>query len=407
MTEQHQKDYARLRELGKKYAEIANRDENLKLIENYKNLNNLKAARPLIKAEEVPWHEMNVNDELTSQISDPFLKEFETLLLRAIYQNKHMSGDSVYQPWLVTQRAVKISSFGLDVDEETLSIDDQNAVVSHSYKNLINSTEDAMKITKPTITEDVAETNRRFEIASEIFDGILDVRSERPTIYAALWDDIAMWMGVENLLMALITEPDLMHLVIDRYSSAMAEHLKDLEKMDMLYFGTTVHTSYNYLPEMQAGPQSLDKVWLHSAAQIFGSTSKEMHKEFEFDYIGRLYELVGYGHYGCCEPLHGRLDLVRAIPNIRKISCSPWCDMQIAADEIRGDYAVSFKPNPSYLAGTSVNWEVVEDEVSRAFESCRKNNTPMEIILKDISTVNYKPERLWEWVSRVSAIVGK
>jgi len=394
----------RLRELAKRYVEIANEDSNLKLIEDYKTLNGLKVVRPLVKIEEIPWHEMNVDDELTNLIEDPFLREIETHLLRSIYQHKHMSADTVYDPFIVIHRAVHSSGFGLEAEEETLAKDESNHIVSHAFKNLIQTEEDAMKIVKPTITEDADETNRRLSVAHEIFDGILEVKPGWHTLYLGLWDIITHWMGAGDLLMSLIEKPDLMHMVMDRLTNAAVEHMKDMEQKQLLYYGTKIHTSYNYLPEMEDGPLPLKKVWVHATAQIFGSVSKEMHKEFEFDYIKKVFEQAGYGHYGCCEPLNGRMDLVRTLPNVRKISCSPWCDMEVIAEEISGDYVSSFKPSPSYVAGPSMNWEVVENQIKHAVDACQRNNTPIEIILKDVSTVNYEPKRLWEWAERAKRI---
>jgi len=44
------------------------------------------------------------------------------------------------------------------------------------------------------------------------------------------------------------------------------------------------------------------------------------------DYAVQWYEKFGLVYYGCCEPLDGKIDIVREIPNLRKISMSPWVD---------------------------------------------------------------------------------
>ena len=36
-------------------------------------------------------------------------------------------------------------------------------------------------------------------------------------------------------------------------------------------------------------------------------------------------------------------------------------------------------------------------DLRRTREACARNGTPLEYILKDISTVKYKPQRIWEW----------
>ena len=39
----------------------------------------------------------------------------------------------------------------------------------------------------------------------------------------------------------------------------------------------------------------------------------------------------GLTHYGCCEPVHNKIDMLRTIPNLRRISISPWTDLEKAA----------------------------------------------------------------------------
>ena len=45
-------------------------------------LNCLQKVKPLIWINEIPWHEMNYNDELTLQTEHPFCQGVETLLRR-------------------------------------------------------------------------------------------------------------------------------------------------------------------------------------------------------------------------------------------------------------------------------------------------------------------------------------
>ena len=59
------------------------------------SMNDLKSARPMVWINEIPWHEMNVNDELTIQTINPWARELEQKLRRIIYQWNHMPGDMV------------------------------------------------------------------------------------------------------------------------------------------------------------------------------------------------------------------------------------------------------------------------------------------------------------------------
>ena len=61
-------------------------------------------------------------------------------------------------------------------------------------------------------------------------------------------------------------------------------------------------------------------------AQMLATVSPKMFKEFEVDYANQICERFGLVYYGCCDSLHDRMDQVRMIPNVRKISMSPWVD---------------------------------------------------------------------------------
>lgn len=73
---------------------------------------------------------------------------------------------------------------------------------------------------------------------------------------------------------------------------------------------------------------------------------------------------------------------------------SPWVDEEQGAEEISGDSVFSRKPSPAMLAGDNWHPEKVEKDLRNTLEICQKYGCPCELILKDVSTVKYEPERL-------------
>jgi hypothetical protein len=140
-------------------------------------------------------------------------------------------------------------------------------------------------------------------------------------------------------------------------------------------------------------------------AQIFATVSPAMHDEFEIEYAIPWYNRFGLGYYGCCEPLHKKIDIIRRLPNVRKISISPWADVESAAAQIGHDYVFSRKPSPALLAVDTWNPGNVEADLKATLAACAKNGCPVELILKDISTVRYQPQRLWEWSDIAARLV--
>lgn len=104
---------------------------------------------------------------------------------------------------------------------------------------------------------------------------------------------------------------------------------------------------------------------MYGLAQLLAVVSPDMFDTFEIETSMPLFRRFGLVYYGCCDPLDKKMNKVRKIPNLRKISMSPWVDEEIDASEI-----------------------------------C------FELILKDISTVKYEPKRLWRWAEIAMDIVG-
>ena len=129
-------------------------------------------------------------------------------------------------------------------------------------------------------------------------------------------------------------------------------------------------------------------------------------EEFELPYITKMAEHFGSIYYGCCDRLDDRLDMVKKIPNVRKVSCSPWSKRENFAENIGTELIMSNKPTPALIAETSVDWDAVRDDLKRTVDLARANNVNLEMILKDISTVANHPDRLTRWAEIAMQVVG-
>ena len=83
--------------------------------------------------------------------------------------------------------------------------------------------------------------------------------------------------------------------------------------------------------------------------------SPAMYEEFIFPYEKPIMERFGLNCYGCCEPLHGRWHVVRQHPHLRRVSCSPWANVDKMADYLGDKYIFSLKPNPAALAVPAID----------------------------------------------------
>ena len=94
------------------------------------------------------------------------------------------------------------------------------------------------------------------------------------------------------------------------------------------------------------------------------------------------------------------------IPNVRKISMSPWADQDNGARQIKGDFVFSRKPNPAFLAPDRFDEKLIRDDLTVTRDICKAHGCPLEFILKDISTIHYEPRRLDRWAQIAMEVVA-
>jgi hypothetical protein len=202
-----------------------------------------------------------------------------------------------------------------------------------------------------------------------------------------------------------------MHGIVERVTNGYLSLLDQLESQSWLCQPQSlIHCTGAYTNELPApgydqnSPRSKD-LWMFSMAQMFSTVSPKMFKEFEVDYIKRIAERFGLVYYGCCDPLDKKMNQVRLIPNIRKISMSPWVDQARGAAEIGMDFVFSRKPSPAQLAFDNFDQELIRQDLQETVKVCEQHKCSLELILKDISTLRYQPERLFQWADIAMQVV--
>lgn len=391
-----------LRELASRTAEVAALPVQEEKRRQWRSLNGLEPERPMVMIDQVCWNEMN-RSELDLHCADQDCRAYEEFLRTQLYQWNHFPVDMVVEPFIRVPKAVKNTGFGIDRQEQVAITDPTNSVKGHLYLNQFETDEDLEKIKMPRVSHDEPETARRVDLAAEIFGGILEVRPWGADPYLSLWDPISTWMGVEGALYALADRPEYVHKLVGRMTDGYLAMLDQLEEQGLLAGPQSlIHCTGAYTDELPAPgydpaqPRTKD-MWMFGLAQMFSTVSPAMFKEFEVDYIAKICRRFGLVYYGCCDPLDRKMDEVRQIPRVRKVSMSPWVDEERGASEIGSDFVYSRKPNPAFVAMDSFDDDLVRRDLEKTREICRRNGCPAEFILKDISTVRYRPERLTQW----------
>jgi hypothetical protein len=121
-----------------------------------------------------------------------------------------------------------------------------------------------------------------------------------------------------------------------------------------------------------------------------------MFAEFIFPYQLPLIERFGLCCYGCCEPVHARWKYIKRIPNLRRVSVSPWCDREKMAEYLGKEYVYSLKAHPGLLAGTGFDEQAIRKDARDALD--KAGGCALEILMKDNHTLRNEPSRATEWV---------
>lgn len=392
-----------LRTLAATYcAEIANDPDKRPL---YIGVNDLHMERPVVLIDEIPWNEMDFEGSLALQCTDPFFRKAEQYFRRELYLHRHLPADHLFLPYYPIRKQFHSSGNGVSVAETLLSTDLQNHIVSHEYEDQFASDEYLNKLHLETITYDQETSETEYAVIAEAIYDLLPVKLvgiEPYSLVCETWDRIVTYRGVTNLLIDLIDRPEFTHRLVERLTEIYIDKMQQFERLGLLdaeepYIHCTAAISED-LPRPEPGkPAQLKNIWGRGIAQILASASKAMRDEFDIQSMKRTMAPFGLVYYGCCEPLHDQIDILEQLPNLRKISITPWADVDVAAEAIGSRYVLAAKPNSAIVAMDTFEESAAHKEISRIIAACRRNGCSFELTLKDISTVCRRPQNLFQW----------
>ena len=409
-----------LRTLAKKVAEIAALPIQAKTFAAWKRLNSLKPERPMFMIDQLPWGELNRDGEMNLECEDWLMRHFEWQLRETLYRWNHIPDDRVVTNTIRVPKAIHNTGFGMAAKEELIQGPAGSAAHSHDYKDILKDEDDLEKIQTPQVSEDREASKQWLETTKDIFGGIMRVVPGGCDTYGHVWDIISTWHGVEECMYDLADRPEFMHKVLNKMFGLFHCQMDQYEKLGLIDVGQPlIHCTGAYTDELPGfggeSDEELEKyryssksVWTMGAAQLFSMVSPEQHDEFEIAYHMKWYERFGLGYYGCCEPLDLKVHIIAKLPNVRKISMSPWVDMERGSEAMAGRFVFSRKPNPAFLSSATA-WrpELVCKDLQDACMAAARYNNPCELILKDVSTTGNTPERLWEWAQIAAGVCGR
>ncbi|MGN1140397.1 MAG: hypothetical protein ACI4TF_04285 [Oliverpabstia sp.] len=399
-----------LRKLAKEYYEQAMSPMNVERMVLHRAVNDLKMQRPVVLIDEIPFHELNFDGSLTLRCTDSVLRTAEDLMRKKMFQWKYFPADMILQPYIPVVKVIHNSGSGVKKqDDQVYTNAEQQGISAHMYHDQLSTPEDLEEIKLPVITYDKEETMAQYEKLSEAIGDIIPVKIVGHDCYSAPWDMIAELRGVNNLLIDLIEEPEFSHQIVSKIYECEESRLQQMEEQDLFELNSyslhcTTALCSDLAKDYDGGKVLRKHIWGRGMAQIFSSVGKDMHEEFDIVYMKKLMSHFGLNYYGCCEPLDKKMDIVEKLPNLRKVSITPWADVDVAAEAIGKKYVLANKPNPAAVT-IKLDEDALRKEIGRTLAAVKRNGCNCDIVLKDISSAGHDLNNLVRWEQIVMEMV--
>lgn len=395
-----------LRELAKRQKEYASLPEMEEKEKNWFDLNMGRPAVPPVVVE--TWtFDQDMMPEGILRCTSPEARKMEYRLLKQIREYELIHDDKVVPREYPVDYRVEVNEFGIPV-EERHAVDAQGRSVGYEYHSPIQDLEEDFHLLKPaSLKIDRERTEEEVQLAREVLGDILPVTLRGiPPIIAMPWQASRL-LGLEGMMLSMYDCPDAMHELMAYLTDNQNRIMEAYEKEGILTLNNrnqeTCMSSYGFTKELplrvEGSPRQEDSpegdgkirlkdIWIWAEAEETASISPEMFEEFFLPYMARACSRMGLIYYGCCEPMERNWPgLIQAIPNIRKVSVSPFSNQEQMGEMLRGTGIVfSRKPLANYLSiDSSLDEEAWKGHIRETLEAAR--GCQCEIIMRDIYQV--------------------
>ncbi len=395
------KEKERLRTLAKKQLELANSPINLARVEDWKRHNAGKRGRPIVHVEIDTFEQEVILPVLKCQ--DATARQLETDLLRNFTNFELFDDDWVVAPYFGVQWKTDFHLFGYNITRTTAT-DVNGHTLGHHFNHVLADLEDDFeKLGKSTWSVDYEATESYRSAAEDAFGDILPVRMVMSSPEAVPTQKVVHLMGMENMFFNMTDYPDLFSQMMQRIADDYAAYHHFLQdngllcsttSFELLKQGSKCFT--DCLPE-KSHP-NLNEIWGFMDSQETVSISPQMYKDLIFPCYRQISAEFGLLSYGCCEPVSAVWQFVKTLPNLRKVSVSPWCDQKMMGSELKNTNIIFHrKPSPNFLGVDEVLDEAaVRAHIRETLDAAA--GCVVEFTQRDVYTVHNNPTKVKRYV---------
>jgi hypothetical protein len=399
----HAKDISILRDLAKRYLEICHDPLQAQRCDLWRKHNSFERVPPPIYVRSFAWREM---PEAKLLCQDKFFRQHEDFFRQSIFRSSFMD-DFVFEPWVTVNAGHKCGGWGVDSQRNYVD-ETEGMLTAYKLDYVLKETEDFTRLIAPWHEIDEDRTAERQKILEDAIGDIICVNLDRAPAYRRWSADIATTLGqlrgIENFMMDMYDNPACLHRLLAFLRDGVLRTHDQAEQAGD--WGRSNHDNQAMPYAMELADPAANvfgvkrsQLWNFTAAQEFALVSPEMHDEFLLQYQLPIMSKFALVAYGCCEDLTHKIDILRKIPNLRRIAVSPFANVASCAEQIGTDYIVSYRPSPADMVSYRYDEERIKRIISKDVDVMRRNDCHFDVTLKDVETVEKDPTRIKRWVA--------
>lgn len=376
-------------------------------------LKDLRPERPMVLFETWTLEDYIPENEL--QCADPFFREVELLMRRAIRQVEEIGDDILIEPHWRLYWDIRVDAPDFWVGLTTAHADDAHGgQVAYRYNHPIRTPADVAQLQPRAWQVEREKTREKQARLQEAFGGALPVVIHGTGgLHGGLTGDLFRLVGNDNLLLWTYDAPEALRQVMAYLRDDRLAYFRWLEGEGLLglnndseLVGSGSPGATTRLPaDGFSGQPRLRDLWVWMESQETTMISPAMFTNLFLPYMAEVSRVFGLVYYGCCEPVHDRWDkIAAAIPHVGGVSISPWCDMRQMAEKLGRERVFSRKPKPWPISGPAADFDALEQDLDETLAAARDGC--LEIIYRDVYRIHGDRPRLREWVELVRSRIG-
>jgi len=395
-----------VRDLARQYVEVCAAPVQEERRRLWRAHNSLRETRPLIYTRAFAWSEM---PQSKCQCDDPLLRQYEAFFRQHLFWSS-LDDDSIFEPWVTVAAAHRCGDWGVPVERRRT--EDERG----SWKALypIRDPEDLAKLQPARHEIDEEATAARLARVQDLLGDLIEVDVDRAPAFRVWAADISTHLGylrgIEHFMLDMMDRPEWLKEMVGFMSEGIQRAQRQAEEAGDWGLSAHQNQAMSYAEELDDPAANVRGVkrrqlWCFMAAQEFTATSPGQHDEFLLQFQLPILKEFGLTAYGCCEDLTHKIDMVRQIPNLRRIAVSPMADVAACAAQIGRDYVFSYRPSPTDMVGYGLDRDHVAGLLRADLKACR--DCCVDITLKDVETVEGDDDRVRQWVKLTREVIDE